>query len=141
MTRDVDVKWFEDIASSWENYFRWWNRIHWTFGILAIMLSTLVAAKPQWLLDHDDGTTAWLMALTTGLSTMFGAAQRGGAYRTAWSILRVSILQYKETNSTVTLSDVADAYARGEAIIHADEPDAKKGRRQIKKISKRARRT
>ena len=121
MGREDDAGWYTNIAKSWKRAFMWWYSLHWSLGILAIILSTLVATDPTWLGKQLD-TAKWVMAAITGISTFVSAGNQGNAYRRAWSTLSVKLTIYKTGNSSGTLSDVAKAYEQGESIIHGSNP-------------------
>jgi|SRR5690348_1009444 len=80
-----------DAKDAWAKYFMGWYYTHYALGIAAVILSTLVAAKPV----HWGGSTypilAWLLAVLTGLIALLKPDERGNRYRRAWSLLKQRI--------------------------------------------------
>lgn len=102
----------------WAGRRRGWFFVHYFLGTLGIFLSTLLAAKPKWFGLSEDlyGLLAWVLALSTGLLTFFGASDRAGRYRRAWFQLTMAVMLFRVRRNR--LEDVLGAYRQGEAIIH-----------------------
>lgn len=106
------------IKDEWRGYYRRWIAIHYTVGIGALFLSTLVASKPTWmgLGEQWIGAFAWLAAVFTGLLTFLKPEKKAGKYSRAWSILNSQITLYN-SDTEYTVSDVLKACNKGENII------------------------
>lgn len=112
------------IKNSWKRSFAGWSWVHYTIGICAILLSTLVASKPIWLDERQVSFFAWLVAAFTGLLTFLTPDKKADKYIRAWSVLNSEITRYN-TNEEHTVEDVLDACHYGENIIHGTLPDGR----------------
>lgn len=106
------------IKNEWRGYYQRWIVVHYTIGIGALVLSTLVASKPvgigvseQWV-----GVFAWLAAVFTGLLTFLTPEKKASKYSRAWSTLNSEITRYN-ADAEYTVNDVLEAYNKGENII------------------------
>lgn len=107
------------IRDSWKRSYICWSFVHYAIGTAAVLLSTLVAARPTLLgLKSDDVVSvfAWLVAALTGLLTFLTPDKKSDKYMRAWSTLNSQIVRY-DSNERHTVNDVLDAYHRGEDII------------------------
>jgi hypothetical protein len=103
-----------------------WRRLHWTWyayfytlSLLAILLSTLVAAKPAWLGWGEDfyGLLAWVLAVVTAALTLFRPNDRAVRYRQAWMGLSIALDRFMAIDGTA-FTDVLDAREAGERQVH-----------------------
>jgi hypothetical protein len=103
-----------------------WRRLHWTWygyfyalSLLAILLSTLVAAKPAWIGWSEDfyGLLAWILAVVTGALTLFRPNDRAVRYRQAWMGLSIALDRYQAIAGT-DFTTVLDAREAGEKQVH-----------------------
>lgn len=99
-----------------------WSWVHYTIGICAIRLSTLIASKPLWLNEIQIGFVAWVVAAFTGLLTFLAPDKKADKYIRAWSVLSSEVTRYN-TNTEHTVEDVLDACRYGENIIHGTLPE------------------
>jgi hypothetical protein len=106
------------IKRRWESSYKRWAFTHYTVGILALVFSTLVAAKPTLLglNENSIGLFAWLVAVFTSLLTFLSPDKKASKYMRAWSILNSQIIR-NNTDQNVTVEDVLDAYQQGQNII------------------------
>ncbi|WP_426529619.1 hypothetical protein [Bradyrhizobium sp. McL0615] len=109
------------IKDEWESYYKRWTAIHYTIGIGAVILSTLVASKPTWIgsaLGSGEwlGIFAWLAAVFTGLLTFLSPEKKASKYSRAWSSLNSEITRYNADES-YTVNDVLEAYNKGQNVI------------------------
>jgi hypothetical protein len=106
------------IKEEWRSSYRRWISLHYVIGILALVLSTLVASKPSWIGAGDNGIgiLSWLVAVFTGLLTFLTPGKKADKYLRAWSVLNTEITRYNADES-YTVNDVLEACQRGENII------------------------
>jgi hypothetical protein len=109
------------LKNSWRRCFRGWTVVHYVIGICAILLSTLVAAKPVWLDEIHISVFAWLVAALTGLLTFLTPDKKADRYVRAWSALNSEITRYN-TDQGHTVEDVLEACRYGENIVHETSP-------------------
>ncbi len=117
------------LKESWRRCSKGWTVVHYTVGVGAIFLSTLVAAKPMWLGDTQLSVASWIVAAFTGLLTFLTPDKKADKFTRAWSILNSEITRYN-TNQARTVEDVLDAYHNGESIIHEISPNERKRGRE-----------
>jgi hypothetical protein len=79
----------------------------------------LVAARPTLISSSDNfyKLIAWIVAILTGLNTLFQPLEQGGRYRRAWTLLSVALTRFR-ADTGYKLDQVLAAYEQGEAIIH-----------------------
>jgi hypothetical protein len=106
---------FVKTRDEWRKLGKRWSFFHYALGIVAILFSTVVASKLP-LSSLMESLFAWLVALFTALLTFLTPDKKADKYLQAWSILSTQIAKYNSDQS-LTLADVLDAYHQGEAII------------------------
>jgi hypothetical protein len=113
------IAFYRPIRKDWQRAFKYWYTAHYTLGILAVLLSTLVAAKPiqGQLPSGTYDILAWALALITGLLAFLSPEDRGNRYRRAWMLLSSIITRY-DVDGHTTPEDVAAVHEFGERIIH-----------------------
>jgi hypothetical protein len=106
------------INDEWRSCYKRWIAVHYTVGIAALILSTLVASRPVWIGFNENGISllAWLVAVLTGLLTFLTPDKKADKYLRAWSSLNSAITRYNADES-YTVNDVLDAYHKGENVI------------------------
>ncbi len=117
--RDEAVSDQEKRRTIWYRSFWAWSITHYVLAVLTLIFSTLVAAKPTIISGSVDfyNAVAWIVAILTGLNTLFQPLEQGGRYRRAWTLLSVALTRYR-ANTDYKLDQVLTAYEQGEAIIH-----------------------
>ncbi len=114
-----------NLKDAWRRYSTGWTTVHYTIGISAILLSTLVASKPVWLSEAQVSFVAWLVAAFTGLLTFLTPDKKADKYVRAWSVLNGEIARYNATESH-TVEDVLDACRHGESIVYETSSQERK---------------
>jgi hypothetical protein len=79
----------------------------------------IVAAKSNIISTSSDFYDAivWIVAILTGLNTLFQPLEKGRRFRRAWTLLSVSLARYR-ADTDYKLDQVLSAYEQGEAIMH-----------------------
>lgn len=106
------------MRAAWHRWSIFWNSLHYGFGVLGLVLSTTLATKPKFLPQGDDfyGALAYVLAISTGLFTIFSPGDKGNRLRRAWIVLNGALVRYLVRRGDI--DDVVKAYQEGEAIIH-----------------------
>ncbi|WP_199554679.1 hypothetical protein [Sandaracinobacteroides hominis] len=119
MNTDAALADQKEIASTWRRLHWTWYSYFYVFSLLAIMLSTLIAAKPALLGWSDDvyQFLAWVLAVVTGALTLFRPNERAVRYRQAWMTLSIAIARF-ESIDRIEFETVLDAREEGEKQVH-----------------------
>jgi hypothetical protein len=117
--RDRAVSHQEKRQTIWYRSFWAWSVTYYILAALTLIFSTLVAAKPKIISASPDfyDLIAWIVAILTGLNTLFQPLEKGGRFRRAWTLLSVALTRYR-ADTAYKLDQVLAAYEQGEAIIH-----------------------
>jgi hypothetical protein len=116
------------LKDTWKRCFRGWTGVHYTIGISAILLSTLVASKPAWLDQNQISFFAWLVAALTALLTFLAPDKKADKYVRAWSVLNSEITRYNTSNAH-SVEDVLDACRDAESIVYETANENKRNKR------------
>jgi hypothetical protein len=119
------VKFRETVAAEqigardrWRTGYTRWFQVHYTLGMLGIVLSTLIASKPALFGIKEEvyGMLAWVLAVSTGIFTFLSPNEKAVRYRRAYSTLSNALTLYRAQRCRI--EDVVAAAAQGELIIH-----------------------
>lgn len=120
MPDNIDViQEFVDMKNSWQWRFYFWYSVHYMFGFTTIILSSLLAAKPDRLKISADNYSllSWILALTTSLFVFLTPGEKGDRFNKAWSLLNSKLIEYKITGK-MDVEGMTNALLNGEEIIH-----------------------
>ena len=114
----ADPEFFHTIQASWFRGFRRWDVAHYALGAVALLFSTLAAAKPVVLatMPSISEPLPWFVAFVAGLLAFLGPSEKASRYRAAWSPLSVALVRLEHGRGKI--GDVIKAYEDGEFIIH-----------------------
>jgi hypothetical protein len=119
MNDEDEIAFYRGIQSNWKFYYKLWYYIHYALGTMAVLFSTLVAAKPMQS-ELPNGTydvLAWALALVTGMLAFLSPEERGNRYFRAWLLLS-TIINKHDIDDYTTPQDVMAVHEFGERIIH-----------------------
>jgi hypothetical protein len=103
---------------NWKKHSVNWMAIHYFVGVVALLLSTFLAARPT-SLQFDEKwyqTFAWAGAFFTGLLTFLNPEKKASRYRRAWVLLNNQITRY-QSDKSYQLEPVLNAHVEGQNLI------------------------
>ncbi|QCP54715.1 hypothetical protein FAZ95_38305 [Trinickia violacea] len=112
---------FRDEEATWSTKAMFYSFIHISFGVAAIVLSSLVASKPPLLHGNDAlyQNLSWAAALCTALLTFFSAAKRASQFRRAARVLDTEIARF-DGDPSYTINHVVRARDAAVRLIEHD---------------------